>query len=58
MQLNFGLMPTPNHNSDPDATWGYKTEKYTFYGYKVHLMVDTKSQLPLAIEVTPAHESD
>jgi len=51
-------MPTPNHNSDPDATWGYKTEKYTFYGYKVHLMVDTKSQLPLAIEVTPAHESD
>ncbi|MFN3966604.1 MAG: transposase, partial [Endomicrobiia bacterium] len=48
----------PNHNSDPDATWGHKTEKYVFYGYKVHLMVDTKSQLPIAIEVTPANESD
>ena len=48
----------PKHNSDPDATWGHKTETYVFYGYKVHLMVDTKSQLPIAIEVTPGHESD
>lgn len=48
----------PNHNSDPDASWGHKTEKYVFYGYKVHLMVDTKSQLPIAIEVTAGNESD
>jgi transposase len=48
----------PEHNSDPDARWGHKTEKYVFYGYKVHLIVDTKSQLPIAIEVTPGHESD
>jgi transposase len=48
----------PNHKSDPDARWGRKTEKYLFYGYKVHLMVDTKSQLPIAIEVTPANHSD
>ena len=48
----------PYHNSDPDATWGHKTKEYVFYGYKVHLIVDTKSQLPIAIEVTPAHVPD
>jgi len=48
----------PEHKSDPDATWGHKTETYSFYGYKVHLIVDTKSQLPVSIEVTPGNEAD
>jgi len=46
------------HKSDPDATWGYKNKDYSFYGYKVHLIVDTKSQLPVSIEVTPGNEAD
>ena len=46
------------HHSDPDATWGYKNKNYSFYGYKVHLIVDTKSQLPVSIEVTPGNEAD
>jgi len=48
----------PNHSSDPDAKWGYKSKDYSFYGYKVHLIVDTKSQLPISIEVTSGNESD
>ena len=41
-----------------DANWGHKTKEYVFFGYKVHLIVDTKSQLPLDVIVTPANESD
>lgn len=29
-----------------------------FFGYKVHLIVDAKSQLPLDVKVTPANSSD
>ena len=44
--------------SDSDAKWGHKTKEYTFFGYKVHLIVDAKSQLPLDVIVTAANESD
>jgi hypothetical protein len=44
--------------SDCDAQWGYKNKEYVFFGYKVHLIVDAKSQLPLDVKVTPANESD
>lgn len=40
--------------SDPDARWGYKNKD----GYKVHLVVDAKSQLPLDVKVTSANEAD
>lgn len=48
----------PRDYSDPDAKWGYKSKDYTFFGYKVHLIVDAKSQLPLDVKVTPANEAD
>ena len=44
--------------SDPDARWGAKSKDYLFFGYKVHLIVDAKSQLPLDVKVTSANEGD
>jgi transposase, IS5 family len=45
-----------------DANWGAKFDsfgnKITWFGYKLHLAVDTKSELPIALEVTPAHVND
>lgn len=45
-----------------NATWGAKFDsfknKLTWFGYKIHLAVDTKSELPVALEVTPAHVND
>jgi len=48
----------PRDYSDPDARWGAKSKDYVFFGYKVHLIVDAKSQLPLDVKVTPANEGD
>jgi len=45
-----------------NATWGAKFDsfrnKLTWFGYKIHLAVDTVSELPVALEVTPAHIND
>jgi len=42
--------------------WGAKFDSFknktTWYGWKVHLAVDTESELPIAITVTPANEAD
>jgi len=48
----------PRDYSDPDARWGAKSKDYIFFGYKVHLIVDAKSQLPLDVKVTPGSEGD
>lgn len=53
-----GKCHCPRDYSDPDARWGYKDKDYAFFGYKVHLVVDAKSQLPLDVKVTPANEGD
>ena len=53
-----GKCHCPREYSDSDASWGHKTEEYLFFGYKVHLIVDAKSQLPLDVKVTPANEAD
>ena len=47
----------PRDYSDHDARWGAKSS-YTLFGYKVHLIVDAKSQLPLDVKVTPGNEGD
>ena len=48
--------------SDPDATWAVKLDtagkKKFYYGYKVHLMVDTEYELPVAAQVTTGSASD
>jgi hypothetical protein len=55
---------------DTDADWGAKTYKGTrkdgttwekvvkWFGYKLHLLVDSKYELPLAFELTEASASD
>ncbi|WP_098743605.1 transposase [Paenibacillus sp. EZ-K15] len=45
-----------------NANWGAKFDtfgnKVKWIGYKLHLAVDTKSELPMALKVTPAHVND
>ncbi len=48
--------------SDPDATWAVKPDtsgkrKY-FFGYKLHIMADTKYELPIAANLTTASIHD
>jgi hypothetical protein len=55
---------------DRDANWGKKTYRgkredgtlwekvVTWFGYKIHLLVDTKYEMPLGYRVTRASESD
>ena len=44
--------------SDQDAETGFSPTKGYKHGYKVHLVVDAKSGLPIAILVTPANVYD
>jgi transposase, IS5 family len=55
---------TPDEYSDPDASWGHRSGISTrsggsFYGYKLHMAVCSKTELPLAwrIETARTHES-
>jgi len=54
----LGKCHHPWDYSDPDTRWGAKSKDYLFFGYKAHLIVDAKSQLPLDVKVTPANEGD
>ena len=57
-------------SSDPDADWGYKTYKgkradgslwekvSSWFGYKLHLLVDTTYELPVGYRVTKASRAD
>jgi hypothetical protein len=53
-----GKCDCPRSYSDTDAQWGAKSKDYLFFGYKVHLIVDAKSQLPLEVKITPGNEAD
>lgn len=44
--------------TDPDAKWGHKTKTYSFFGYKIHLIVDVHSQLPIEVIVTSGQVAD
>jgi hypothetical protein len=51
------------HYADPDAAWGRRSATSTrtagkFYGFKIHLIVDVETELPLAWAVRPANEHD
>jgi len=60
----------PLKSADPDARWGKKVKRWTdkqgkvhenvtkWFGYKAHLLVDTKHELPLARRLTPANAAD
>jgi transposase, IS5 family len=50
--------------SDPDASWGHRSAVSTrkgggFYGYRLHMAVDTATDLPLAwsVDTASTHES-
>lgn len=57
-------------SSDPEADWGYKTYKgkrkdgsiwekvSSWFGYKLHLLVDTTYELPVSYRVTKASRAD
>jgi hypothetical protein len=57
-------------SSDPEADWGYKTYKgkradgslwekiSSWFGYKLHLLVDTTYELPVGYRVTRASRAD
>ena len=48
--------------SDPDASWAAKTDtagkKKFFYGYKLHVMADTKYEIPVVAKLTTASIHD
>jgi hypothetical protein len=59
-----GPQRTSDEYSDPDASWGHRSGISTrsggsFYGYKLHMAVCSKTELPLAwrIETGRMHES-
>jgi transposase, IS5 family len=54
--------PKSRSEQTGNANWGAKFDsfgnKVKWFGYKLHLAVDTKSELPMSLEVTPAHVND
>ncbi|GEO27601.1 transposase [Alicyclobacillus acidoterrestris] len=54
--------PKSRSQETGNANWGAKYDtfgnKLTWFGYKIHLAVDTSSELPVALEVTLAHVYD
>jgi len=46
------------HSPDPDARFGRKSEKKSFYGYKAHAAVDAESELFVSVEVSPGNSPD
>ena len=57
----------PQESADPQAHWGIKTkivdrpdgtsyeQTFRWFGYKLHLLVDSFYELPIAFKVTPAN---
>jgi len=43
---------------DPDARWGYRDVDKPFFGYKLHILVDSKSELPISFRVTAGNVHD
>lgn len=54
--------PKSRSRETGNANWSAKYDtfgnKLAWFGYKIHLAVDTASELPVALEVTPAHVYD
>jgi transposase len=49
----------PANLDDPEAAWGWDHIKKEYvYGYKIHAMVDPKTELPLAFTITTANIHD
>ncbi len=44
--------------TDPDAAWSFPSRKGRVFGYKVHLLLDRASMLPILFLPSPAHRND
>ena len=68
---NYSKETKEDGRRDTDANWGTKkytksvnakgevvTNKVTWFGYRVHLVVDAKYELPVAFKLTPASNSE
>jgi transposase, IS5 family len=58
-----GRERAPEEYSDPDASWGHRSAVSTrkgggFYGYRLHMAVCSKTDLPLAWTVETAHDHE
>jgi hypothetical protein len=60
-----GRERSDDESSDPDASWGHRSTVSTrkgggFYGYRLHMAVDTATDLPLAwrVETARSHETN
>jgi len=40
------------------ASWGRKTKKLSFFGYKLHIIVDSKADLPIAFIISTGRDHD
>lgn len=53
---------TRKNLSDRDARWGKKKDHtgnwFRWFGYKLHLLVDAKHELPMTFTITSANEND
>jgi len=47
---------TKDDKSLPFAAWGMHLDH--FYGYKVHMLIDAESELPIGIRITPGNPHD
>jgi IS5 family transposase len=46
------------HSPDPDARFGRKSKKKSFYGYKAHKVEDADSELIVQVKTTPGNVPD
>jgi IS5 family transposase len=46
------------NKSDKDASFGHKSQKKIFYGYKAHTLCDTKTELPICLIVSTGKDHD
>ncbi len=63
VNANEKSIPRKNINDDgKSANWGSKLDtngnQITWFGYKLHIATDIKSELPVALKVTPASTND
>ena len=47
---------TKNDRSLPFAAWGEHID--SFYGYKVHILIDGEAELPIGVRITPGNPHD
>lgn len=40
------------------ASWGRKSKKFSFFGYKLHILVDCKAELPIAFIISTGKDHD